>query len=267
VTGRSLHDALLRVLTSAGLRRRLARPEDTAADALLGADEAAVLRQADGERLRRLARFMGRHFYRERIVRLFAASRRLARDRGEDLLDVLDGPAFDALLESADVGSTETAERVAALVEARMAPLLTGIPYGRDLLGYEGALFRVEAGPRCWDAGAAGGEAPVRSARARVCVFEWDVTGLVTAVRRGDARLPDPSPGSTRLLVALSPAGRVTTVRCPELVERLLAALDGARTADELARGLGLAEPDVARALRQLTEVGAVEWRPRSPER
>ena len=96
MTGRSTHDALLRLLTSAELRGRAAAGDERVLGALVGVPEAAVLCRADPERLRRLARFLGRHFYRERIVRLFAASRRLARERGRDPLALLDTRAFDA---------------------------------------------------------------------------------------------------------------------------------------------------------------------------
>jgi hypothetical protein len=261
--GRRVHDALLRALISAERRRALARPAAAGGEPGLPVEE-AVLRGADPERLGRLARFMARHFYRERIVRLFAASRALARRRGVDPLVVLDTPAFDGLLAVAEVGSTPTAERVAALVEATLQEPLAGLPYGCDLLAYEGALFRAEAGARRWRGTGRAGELPVRSAHARVCPLDWDVTGLVAAVRRGDAELPQPSRVPTRLLVALGDSGRVTTVRCPEAVERLLAALDGARTVAEAAQAAGVGEPDAARVLRQLTDVGAVEWRPRA---
>jgi hypothetical protein len=258
MSGRAVHDALLRALTSADLRRRLHDGEGGP----LGAEEAAVLRAADGDRLARLARFMGRHFYRERIVRLFAASRVLARRRGLDPLGVIDDPAFDALLDAAEVGSAETAERVAALVETALAAALGGVTYGRDLMTYEGALFRAEAGPRRWRATGGGtGAMPARSAHARICALDWDVTGLVAAVRRGDASLPEPARAPTRLLIALAPSGRVTTVRCPEPVERLLVALDGTRSAAEAAAVAGVADADAARLLGQLAEVGAVEWR------
>jgi hypothetical protein len=260
VSGRSVHDALLRALTSADLRRRLHAGEAEP----LGAAEATVLRAADGERLARLARFMGRHFYRERIVRLFAGSRVLARRRGQDPLRVIDTPAFDALLEGAEVGSAETAERVAALVETALAAALGEVAYGRDLVAYEGALFRAEAGPRRWTAtGDGAGEVPARSAHARVCALDWDVSGLVAAVRRGEASLPEPACAPTRLLIAMAPGGRVTTVRCPETVERLLSALDGARSTAEAAAVAGVTEADAGRLLGQLTEVGAVEWRER----
>jgi hypothetical protein len=263
MTGRSLHDALLRALTSAELRRRLASG-DTTATGVLGEPEAAVLGAVDADRLARLARFMGRHFYRERIVRLFAASRMLARARGADPLRLLAGPAFAAILDRSEIGSAATAEQVAGLVEGDLRDVLRSLPYGADLIAYEGALFRVEAGPRRWR-GAARGDAPgppVRSPHARLCTVEWDVIGLVAAVRRGDATLPEPVQGQVRLLLALEPGGRVTTVRCPDTLARLLAALDGVRSVAEAAAVAGVAEADAARALGQLVGLGAVEWAP-----
>src|SRR5262249_4819511 len=161
---------------------------------------------------------------------------------------------FEALLDAAEVGSAETAERVAALVEAALATALDGVAYGRDLVAYEGALFRAEAGPRRWRAtgdGAGTSATPARSAHARICALDWDVTGLVAAVRRGDAALPEPSRAPIRLLIALAPSGRVTTVRCPEPVERLLAALDGARSTAEAAALAGVADTDAVRLLGQ----------------
>jgi hypothetical protein len=260
VTGRTVHDALLRTLTSAELRQRLAGPDEGAAAATLGPEEARVLREADPERLRRLARFMARHFYRERIVRLFAASRALARRCGVDPLDILKTPAFDALLEMAELGSAATAEQVAAMVETTLRAPLERLAYGPDLVTYEGALFRAEAGPRRWHEARRGGQAPVRSGHTRLAVLDWDVTALVTAIRRGDPRPPEPARTPTRLLIALGPGGRVSTVRCPEAVERLLGVLDGARSVAEAAEAVGVGEADAARVLRQLAEVGAVEW-------
>ena len=264
MTGRSTHDALLRLLTSAELRGRAAAGDERVLGAVIGVAEAAVLCRADPERFGRLARFLGRHFYRERIVRLFAASRRLARERGRDPLALLDTRAFDALLEMAEVGSAATAEGVAAMVERHLAGVLGEVPYARDLVAYEGALFRTEAGPRRWGAVDARGDTPVRSASARVIALEWDLTALVAAARRGDVELPEPRQVSTRLLVALSPDGRVTAVRCSGVVEQLLAVLDGARSVGEAAEALGIGEPDAVRVLRQLAEAGAVEWVTRS---
>jgi hypothetical protein len=88
------------------------------------------------------------------------------------------------------------------------------------------------------------------------------VTGLVAAVRRGDSTLPAPPRGPSRFLLALGPSGRVTTVRCPDGLVRLLAALDGVRSVAQAAAVAGVPEADAARTLRQLAGLGAVEWAP-----
>jgi hypothetical protein len=227
--------------------------------AAVGLAEARVLCAADPARVRHLARFLGRHFYRERIVRLFAASRRLAQEAGHDPLDVLEGSAFATLLDGAELGSAATADAVATLVEGEVAGALAARPWGAALAAYEGALFRVEAGPRRW--ATAAGDTVVRAATARVLTLAWDVTGLVAAVRRGQRGLPEPPANPIRLLVALDPEGRVTTVRASEGIERVLAALDAPRTAAALARMLGSDEASCGRAIQQLAAIGAVEYR------
>jgi len=259
MTGRSLHDGLLRVLTSARLRAEAAAGDVAALGGAVGVEEARALCAADSVRIGGLARFLGRHFYRERIVRLFAGSRRLTREAGRDPLAILDTPAFGGLLERAELGSAATADAVATLVEAEVASLLAARPWGPALCAYEGALFRVEAGPRRW--GRRDGSAVVRAATAQVVALGWDVTGLVAAVRRGELALPEPRPGPIRLLVALAPDGRVTTLRASEGLERILTALEAPRTAAELARALDADETECGRALQQLAAVGAVEWR------
>jgi hypothetical protein len=259
VTGRSLHDGLLRVLTSARLRSRAAAGDLAGLSATVGVEEARTLCTADPARLQALARFFGRHFYRERIVRLFAASRRLAREAGRDPLDVLDTSTFARVLEGAELGSAATADAVATLVEADVVRLLGARAWGPTLVAYEGALFRVEGGPRRW--AAAGGESVVRAATARTLTLDWDVTALVAAVRRGDLALPEPRSEPVRLLVTLAPDGRVTTVRASETLERVLAVLEAPQTAAGLAHALGTDEATCGRALQQLTAIGAVEWR------
>jgi hypothetical protein len=259
VTGRSIHDGLLRVLTDARLRNWAAASNVSTLSAVVGLAEARVLCAADPARVRHLARFLGRHFYRERIVRLFAASRRLAQEAGHDPLDVLEGSAFATLLDGAQLGSAATAAAVASLVEGEIAGALAARPWGAALAAYEGALFRVEAGPRRW--ATAAGDTVVRAATARVLTLAWDVTGLVAAVRQGQRALPEPPANPIRLLVALDPEGRVTTVRASEGIERVLAALDAPRTAAALARMLGSDEASCGRAIQQLAAIGAVEYR------
>ncbi len=260
MTGRTLHDALLRILTSARLRRQALAGDVAALGAEVGLAEAAALCAADPARLGGLARFMGRHFFRERIVRLFAGSRRVARERGRDPLRVLDGATFGAVLDAAELGSTGSADAVARLVEDELAPVLGALEWGPALLAYEGALFRAEAGPRRWGAAREGSMA-VRAAGARVLTLVWDVAPLVAAVRRGEAALPAPGAGPARLLVALGADGRVSAARCSDGLARLLDALTEPRTPAALAVALGLPEADVRDALERLTGIGAVEWR------
>jgi hypothetical protein len=262
MTGRELHDALLRVLTDGDLRGRLLAGDPTVVDPL-GDEATAILRRADRERLTRLARFMGRHFYRERIVRLFRYSRALALARGRDPLVVLDSPSFSAALDSAVLGSRETADAVARLVEARLLPDLSDCPFGRDLAGYEGAMFRVEAGPRRWHGSPADRDGlPRRSPNARLIEMEWNLIPLMAALRSGAPSPPEPPREPTRLLIALSPEGRVSTVRCPDPVKRLLDALDGRRTPAEIASTAGMSEADARRLLEQLAGIGALDWQP-----
>jgi hypothetical protein len=260
MTGRSLHDALLRVLTDGELRRRLADSDPTIADAL-GREESETLKRANPERLGRLARFMARHFYRERIVRLFRYSRSLALARGSDPLTVLEAPAFRSLLDTAVLGSPTTAEQVAQLMEARLLNDLADCPYGPDLVRYEGTLFRVEAGPRRWHTPAPEDGIPACSAHSRIIDLDWNLTPLIAALRAGSSS-PEPPREPTRLLVALSPSGKVTSVRCPEALGRLLDALDGRKRPAEVASATGLSEAAASALLKRLAEIGAVEWHP-----
>ncbi len=261
MTGRSLHDALLRVLTDGQLRRRLVGGDPNVGDEL-GREEAETLRRADQDRLRRLARFMARHFYRERIVRLFRYSRALSLTAGREPLAVLNSAAFRALLDSAVLGSPATAEAVAKLVERRLLSDLAGRAFATALVRYEGTMFRVEAGPRRWQTDAASRDGiPVRSPHARLIKLDWNLSPLIAALRSGNPSPSEPRREPTRLLVALSPQGRVTSVRCPEAVTRLLEALDGRKSPVEAAAASGLREADATALLTKLTEIGAVEWR------
>jgi hypothetical protein len=69
------------------------------------------------------------------IVRLFAAGRRLSRDAGQDPLDVLATPAFEALLDGAELSSVVTADAVATLVEGVVAGRLAAHAWGPALVG------------------------------------------------------------------------------------------------------------------------------------
>ncbi len=149
MTGRSLHDALLTVLSDGPLRARLLTG-DTSARGMLGREEWVMLRRVSVERLCRMARFLARHYYRERIVRLFRHIRTLAPHTGRDPLAVLDTPAGLASLDQSVLGTHATAERLVSLIEDSLigndAVIRLAIPYWRDLVRYHVTMFRVEAG-------------------------------------------------------------------------------------------------------------------------
>lgn len=270
MTGRTLHDALLRVLCEAELRKALhGRP--AAAAAALGEEEASALAAADRTRLTRLARFMARHFYRERLVRLFRHTRAVLQREGRDVIDLLDAPAFREILDGATLGSLETAERAAAAIEDRcrreaeaVVAMRGSIPsFFEDLIRYEGVLFRVEAGPRRWRetvaAGGAGGEGlPRLSPWARVLDLDHDLPPILDVIEDLSRPLPVVEPRPTRLLASLDPKGVVNVVRCPDGVARLLAQLDGGRSLGSAAEKAGLTLDQAESVMKQLRAVSAV---------
>lgn len=260
MTGRSLHDALLSVLADARLRRELPAGE-------LGEQEAAALGRADRDRLGRLARFMTRHYYRERLVRLFRHSVALARRRGLEPCGMIDGSGFAPILDTAVLGSAGTADRVAAAMEGwfqRAYEEKGGPGYWPELLRYEGAMFRAEAGRRVWRTGPPppAPRPPRRPESTRVVSFDIDVPALATRLDRLSPEDPVPwavprSP--TRLLMAVSPRGILRVVRCSQALEGFLALVDGSRSADMIAATCGMEREAASAALRSLIDIGAIE--------
>ncbi len=272
VTGRSLHDALLRALCEAPLRAAL-REDFAGAARALGEQEAAALATADPRRLSRLAHFMARHFYRERLVRLFRHARAVLARRGRDILGVLDDAAFREILGRATLGSAATAEEVATRIEERcrreaeaaLVPADAAAPYFEDLVRYGGTLFRVEAGPRLWSAAGAAtddggpGDGPPRlSPWARVVDLDFDLPSILDAVEDAAGALPEAVRSRTRLLAALDPGGTVNVVRLPDGVARLLGHLDGSVPLEAAAERSGLTLDQARGVVGQLRALSAV---------
>jgi hypothetical protein len=259
MTGRSLHDALLTVLSDGPLRARLLTG-DTSASVVLGREEGVVLRRVSSERLCRMARFLARHYYRERIVRLFRHVRTLAAHTGRDPLAVLDTPAGLASLDQSVLGTPATAERLVSLIEDSLigndAAITRAIPYWRDLVRYHATMFRVEAGTP-HSAGSQGGT-PRRTPSTRILELDWDIPGVIADLRKGAPPVPIANPTPTCLLVARARHGRVTAVRCSQDIRVLVEAADGQRSVDQLALMSGLSVQETEGLLRQLEEIGAI---------
>lgn len=259
MTGRSLHDALLTVLSDGTLRGRLVTG-DPSASRVLGREELGMLRRVSHERLCRMARFLARHYFRERIVRLFRHVRTLAAHTGRDPLAILETPEGVALLDQSVLGTSATAERLVSLIEdsliANDDAIRRAIPYWRDLVRYHATMFRVEAGAS--SAGGSQAGTPRRTPSTRILELDWDIPSVVADLRKRASSLPTANPTPTCLLVACARHGRVTVVRCPQDMRGLVEAADGQRSIDQLARMTGLSIQEIGGLLRQLEEIGAV---------
>lgn len=259
MTGRSLHDALLTVLSDGPLRARLLTG-DTSVSGVLGHEEWVVLSRVSGERLCRMARFLARHYYRERIVRLFRHACTLAAHTGRDPLAVLTTPAGLASLDQSVLGTPASAERVVSLIEDSLigndAAIRRAIPYWRDLVRYHATMFRVEAGAP--HSGGNPGGTPHRTPSTRILELDWDIPGVIADLRKGTPPVPIAKPAPTCLLVARARHGRVTAVRCSPDIRLLIEAADGQRSLDQLALMSGLSIQETGGLLRQLEEIGAI---------
>lgn len=258
MTGRSLHDSLLKVVSDASLRTRLLTA-DRDMPSLLGEDEAAVLARVPAERLIRMSRFLARHYYRERIVRLFRHVRVMAQHTRRDPLVVLDSAEGLGFLDSAVLGSSASVERLLSLLQTYLTEadeeIVAVAPYWRDLVRYQTAMVRAEAasesGQRTPNHG------PRRSGSVQILDLEWDIPAVVAELRKG-VSLPAARAVKTSVIVARTRHGRITVLRCSTAIRKLLEAADGTRDASELSRSCGLSREQVELLMRQLSEIGAL---------
>ena len=258
MTGRSLHDTLLRVLSHGPLRAQLLDPDDEAA--ARSSDEWRILRRVPKDRLRNMARFLARHYYGERIARLFRHVRRLAHQTGRDPLSVLDSPQARAVLDHAVLGSSDTTEEMVSLLETFLledtADSQKRFPYWEDLVRYQATMFRLEglqAEERAIDH-------PCRSASAKIVQFMWNIPAILADLRSSNDRESAAVHGPSILLIASSPDRQVTTLRCTPNVQRLFEAADGTRTVEELGLAADCSVQQTEQVLRQMKDIGAIQW-------
>lgn len=217
---------------------------------------------APRDRVERFARFLARRFYYNRVVRFFRYSRALGKVLGRGPEEAVRSEGFDALLPEAQLGSSETAGRVAGLVRGWMrgSPDARRVPYLEDLLRYEEAMMIGEAGPMATDPGRDGPRDAELwiAATARLLDLGFDLPAVLPAILGGWTEPPTADRHPTTLLIARSSRGRVTAARAtPDAVAVIEAARDPSSEA-ELAGRTGLDPGRLSRALRELVEVGAV---------
>jgi hypothetical protein len=258
MTGRSLHDMLLRVLSHGPLRTHLLDMDD--ASTTITSDEWHTLRCVPRDPLRNMARFLARHYYGERITRLFRYVRRLALQTGRDPLSVLDSPEARPVLDHAVLGSSDTAEEMVSLIETFLledaGDIQKRFPYWRDLVRYQATMFRLEARGAEEDAT----DRPCRSAAGNIVTFEWDIPAILANLQSSNDRQSIPAPGPSILLIASSTDRHVTSLRCTPSVQRLFEAADGTRTVEELGLAADYSVQQTEQVLRQMKEIGAIQW-------
>jgi hypothetical protein len=257
MTGRSVHDLLLRILSDGALRARLF--EGRSCPDGMPVQEWTVLARLSSDRLRRMSQFLARHYYRERIVRLFRHVQTLAPHTGRDPLTILQTPEAQAVMETACLGSSVSAERLLTLIEEFLLthdePILMHIPYWRDLVRYHAAMFRCDAGGSTQNS-----RHPRRADGARIVDLTWDLPAVFVQLRNGPTVPPHADPQPTRLLIARSTRGQVTAVRSRNDIERLLHFADGTRDTQQLSHLVGLSIQHTEHVLQQLMELGAIGW-------
>jgi hypothetical protein len=258
MTGRSLHDTLLRVLSHGPLRAQLLGMDD--GSTTIVSDEWHILSRVPKDRLRNTARFLARHYYGERIARLFRHVRRLAPQTGRDPLSVLDSPQARIVLDHAVLGSSDTAEEMASLLETFLLENAAGIhmrfPYWQDLVCYQATMFRLEARKvnQCAT------DRPCRSVSGNIIEFEWDIPAILSDLQSSNHRQPGTAHRPSILLIASSLGGQVISLRCTPEVQRLFHAADGTRTIEELGLAADCSVQQTEQVLRQMKEIGAIQW-------
>ncbi|HTK87772.1 MAG TPA: hypothetical protein VL329_08565 [Nitrospiraceae bacterium] len=258
MTGRSLHDTLLRVLSHGPLRAQLLDTNDKATT--ITSDEWHILRRVPKDRLRTMACFLARHYYGERIARLFRHVRRLAHQTGRDPLSVLDTPRARTVLNHAVLGSSDTAEKMVSLLETFLledaADIQKRFPYWEDLVRYQATMFRLE-GLRAEECAI---DHPCRSASAKIVQFMWDIPAILADLRSSNDRQSAAVHVPSILLIASSPDRQVTTLRCTPNAQRLFEAADGTRTVEELGLTADCSVQQTEQVLRQMKDIGAIQW-------
>ncbi len=253
MTSREIQDIILRLLCDGPLRHKALQ-----GGALEAEVPPEVLARIDGEGLARFARFLARHFYRERIVHLFKYSRALAHLTGRRPEEVLKSEAFNAQLPRAVIGSRRTAAEVADLLYHYLvdnsSDILARIPYWLNLVRYECAFFVADAIPEEREEP----ELPARAEGAQLIELEWDLPSILSDILKAPASPPMPPRKPTIILISRSREGRVSSMACSEAIARLFNLIDGKNHVASLAEKSGLSREAVDKALARLAEIGAI---------
>ena len=254
MNSRDAQDVMLRLLADGPFRAQA-----WGGDAELPEATRAVVRQIDMAGLERFARFLCRHYYRERVVHYFKYARALAGRTGLQAESVLKSEAFRAMAPQLILGDAASAARVLELIETYLAgggaeAARKLAPYWDDLTRYQSTFFLTDAQAARPQPAAYPALAPA----ARLLDLSWDLPAILPDLLRPFTAVPMPAAKPVRLLFARSGTGEVTVLRCPDALKNLLLGLDGRRDPAGLAASVGLDPASAQKAVQRLTELGAV---------
>lgn len=251
MNSRDTQDVILRLLSDAPYRA-------AAMGGGVDAETAAVLARVDLPALDRFGRFLCRHYYRERVVHYFKYCRALAPLAGRSPEAALKTEEFKALMPGLILGERASARRVLDLLRRFLTddsePIRVRILYWDDLIAYQGAFFLSDAVP---DAQALAAF-PARAETTQFVELSYDLPAVLAQLLQPFEDLPMPPRKPTRLLLARSPHGEVTAVRCSDTLKNLLNSLTGEEAPAQVAARLGVDAGSMEKTLRQLESLGAV---------
>jgi len=253
MNSRDAQDVILRLLADGPYRTARLSDGDEAP-----ADVAELLARVDRAGLSRFARFLCRHYYRERVVHFFKYSRALAPLTTRLPEAALKTAEFTALIPILILGDRASAQQVLDLLHRHLTAgadlIRTVVPYWDTLIEYQSVFLLSDASPPPPVAK----PFPARAETATILELEWDLPPILPQLLRPFSRPPMPSQRRIRLLFARSPHGEVTVLRCTDALRDLLESLSGQEEPGQLAARLGLHQDSFGKTLQKLEQLGAV---------
>ena len=240
MSDRTVQDEIIGYLADAGLRIRAS----------------SAIPAGERPKATRFAHFLARRYYRDRLARSFRYSHRLFRETGRAAEQVADSQEFSGFLETCVMGSLASAQRVSEMARAHLSAISLE-PWWADLLDYERAYF-LQAATAERATGAT--EQPARGLSALCWHFAWALPEMLPRLRSGEPGGDDLRREST-LLFSRTHMGRIYVVEVEAAMERIFTAVDGLRTAEQIAGAAGVSPDSARRMLAALANIGAVEFR------
>ncbi|HWC19205.1 MAG TPA: hypothetical protein VG498_19495 [Terriglobales bacterium] len=237
IPDRELHDRVITYLTDANLRSGMQATE--------------FLDDSEVERADRFSRFLARRYYRDRLIRAFRYSALVAPECCAER--VLDSPDFEAILATCVLGSLATSERVGGLALSYLLPAGREHSWWSELLEYERAFFRELATSEV----RAPSDRPQKNIAASLRKFSVSMPELLEAVSSRQT-LSGAFAGEVTLLFSRTPHGRIYVAEVDRATAAVFDAIDGCRTAQEVASSCRISAAENQRILATLSDIGSI---------